>query len=222
MELIRYYRIVVKRWWLIVGLVVVVGAVSLLGLGGAQPPVYSATFRVNVGLEPVPPTGTDYRYNPLDVWMSSEYFMDDLASAVRGAEFARRVSDRLEGAVNPAGAFGASTSYRVLTVSATWGNPEELAQMVNAALSVLEQDAGELVGPLGQGTPVLRLIDPPVVVPVGKSLKDKLDIPIRLGLAVVAGVAGAVLLDDLDTSVRGRSDVEAVGIVVLAEIPRHR
>lgn len=221
MELIQYYRIVIKRWWLIVGLVVVVGVVSLLGIEGAAPPVYSATFRVNVGLEPVPPAGADYRYNPLDVWMSSEYFMDDLASAVRGAEFARRVADRLDGTINPAGAFAASTSYRVLTVSTTWGNPDELAQIVNAALLVLEQDAAELVGPLGQATPVLRLVDPPVVVPVGTSLKSKLDIPIRLGLAVVAGLAGSFLLDYLDTSIRGRSDVEELGIAVLAEIPRH-
>jgi len=222
MELIQYYRIVVKRWWLIVGLVAVVGVVSLLGMGDTPPPVYSATFRVNVGLEPVPPTGAEYQYNPLDVWMSSEYFMDDLASAVRGAEFARRVGDQLEGMVNPAGAFGASTSYRVLTVSTTWSNPDELAQMVNAALVVLEQDAAELVGPLGQASPVLRLIDPPVVVPVSKSLTSKLDIPIRLGLAVVAGVAGAFLLDYLDTSIRDRSDVEALGIAVLAEVPRHK
>jgi capsular polysaccharide biosynthesis protein len=222
MELIQYYRIVVKRWWLIVGLVVVVGVVSLLGLDGPLPPVYSATLRVNVGLQPVPPADADYRYNPLDTWMSSEYFMDDLASAVRGAEFARRVSARFDGAFNLAGVFGASTHYRVLTVSATWVNPEELAQIANAALDVLESEAGDLVGPLGQAKPVLRLIDPPVVVPVGQSLKDKLDIPIRLGLALVAGVAGTFLLDYLDTSVRGRPDVETLGIAVLAEIPRHK
>jgi capsular polysaccharide biosynthesis protein len=38
----------------------------------------------------------------------------------------------------------------------------------------------------------------------------------------VTGVAGAFLLDYLDASVRGQEEIEALGIQVLAQIPRHR
>jgi hypothetical protein len=97
-----------------------------------------------------------------------------------------------------------------------------LADIANAAVAVLEHEAAALVGPLGRARPSLRLIDSPVVVPVGPSLRNKLDVPIRLGLAVMAGLAGTFLLDYLDAAVRDRGEVEAMGISVLAQIPRHK
>jgi len=223
MELIRYWHIVRKRWWLIASLLAIVAAVSLLTYEWSPPPRFTARLRFNVGIEPVPPVGADYTYNPLDTWRSAEYLMDDLASAVRGAEYARRVAARLEGEnANLAGAFGAATEFRVLTVSVLWPDQEQLARIVHAAAEVLAQEGGELVGPLGGARPVLRLIDPPVIVPVGKSLADKLELPIRLGLAILAGVAGAFLLDYVDLSVRSGAELEELGIAVLAQIPRHR
>lgn len=223
MELIRYWHIVRRRWWLPVSLVMVVCVVSLAAYDWSSPTAFATTFRFNVGLEPVPPPGADYVYNPLDSWMSSEYFMDDLASAVRGADYARRVAARLEPDVNLSGTFASATDHRVLTVSATWSEDrDQLARIANAAVAVLEQEAAQLVGPLGRARPVLRLIDPPVVVPVGRSLRESLDIPIRLGLALLAGIAGVFLLDYLDTSVRGQYEIEEIGIPVLGQIPRHR
>ena len=223
MELIRYWDVIRRRWWLVVGLPAIVAVVSLLAYDWSPLPRFSSSLRFNVGLEPVPPPDAEYVYDLLDVWRASEYLMDDLASAVRGADFARRVAERVaEPGVNLAGAFSSATEYRVLTVSVQWGDAEQLASIANATVEVLNQDAGELVGPLGDARPVLRLIDPPVVVPVGPGLKDRLDIPLRIGLALFAGVAGAFLLEYLDTSVRGVDDLESMGIPVLSRIPRHR
>jgi capsular polysaccharide biosynthesis protein len=60
------------------------------------------------------------------------------------------------------------------------------------------------------------------VSPVPPSLTQRLDLPVRLLLALVAGVALAFLLDYLDNSVRGREELESLGIAVLAEIPGRR
>jgi len=219
MELRLYWQIVWRRVWLVVALVGIVAVVTVVTYHPPAP-IYAATLRFNVGLLPVPPAGADYTYNPLDTWMASEYLMDDLASAVRGGAFAAAVQDRL-GADAPhlAGAFGAATEHRVLTVSITWGDAAQLADIANATVAVLVEDSGDFVGPLGDARPVLRLIDPPVVFPVGRSLKQKLDIPLRLGLAFLAGVALTFLLDYLDTSLRDRAEVEALGLSVLGEIP---
>ena len=223
MELIRYAQIVWRRWWLVAGLLAVVAVGTLLTHDWSPPPHYTFGMRFSVGLEPVPPPDAEYTYNPLDVWRSSEYLMDDLASAVRGADFARRVAARLsEPVANLAGVFGAVTEYRVLTVSGQGPDDGQLAEIANAAAAVLYEEAAEMVGPLGDARPVLRLIDPPVVVPVGRGLRAKLDVPIRLGLALLAGVAGAFLLDYLERSVRGPDELEEMGISVLACIPRHR
>jgi capsular polysaccharide biosynthesis protein len=223
MELIRYWQILRRRWWLIVGLLVIVTTGTLLTHDWSPPQMYAARMRFSVGLDPAPPSGAEYTYDPLDVWQSSEYLMDDLASAVRGAEYARRVAARLSDPnVNLGGVLGAATEFRVLTVSAHGPDPDQLAEIADAAAAVLDEEAAELVGPLGDARPVLRLIDPPAVVPVGRGLRDKLEVPIRLGLALLAGVAGAFLLDYLDRSVRGPDELEAMGISVLAQIPRHR
>jgi capsular polysaccharide biosynthesis protein len=222
MELIRYGQIVLRRWWLVVGLVAVVAAGTLLTVDRSPPTHYAVRVRFNVGLEPVPPASAEYTYDPLDVWRSSEYLMDDLASAVRGAEYARRVAARLsEPGANLAGTLGAATEFRVLTVSAHGTDPDQLAEVAAAASAVLREEADQLVGPLGNARPVLRLIDPPVVVPVGRGLRDKLEIPIRLGLALMAGVAGTFLLDYLDRSVREPNELESIGISVLGQIPRY-
>ncbi|MBN1640046.1 MAG: hypothetical protein JXA09_02330 [Anaerolineae bacterium] len=223
MELTRYWRIVYRRWWLSAGLLLVVAVVSGVTYDWSPAPRYTTSFRFNVGIVPAAPGGATYEYNPLDVWQTSEYLMDDLAAAVRGAEFARRVAARLETpGVNLAGMFGAATDHRVLTVSILWTDAAQLADVANAAIQVLQEEGGELVGPLGAAAPVLRLIDPPVVVPVGRSLKDKLDLPIRLGLALAVGVGAAFLVEYLDTTVRGAEEVEGLGIPVLAQIPRRR
>jgi len=223
MELIRYWQIVRRRWWLIISLLAIVGVVSLVTAGGSPPARYTATWRFNVGLAPVPPPNAEYTYNPLEIWQSSEYLMDDLASAVRGAEYARRVqAEWNKEGPSLAGIFAAATEYRVLTISATRHDSEQLAQIAHSAIAVLNRDVGELVGPLGEARPVLRLIDPPLVMPVGPSLKDKLDVPIRLGLALLAGIAGAFVLDYVDASVRAPGEVEELGIAILARIPRHR
>ncbi len=61
-----------------------------------------------------------------------------------------------------------------------------------------------------------------MVTPVGPSLRDRLELPLRLLIAFLVGVALVFLLDYLDTSVRGRDDLEAMGYAILGEIPKHR
>jgi capsular polysaccharide biosynthesis protein len=223
MELIRYWQIVRRRWWLVVALLAVVAVGTLWTYDRVPPEHYTVSMRFNVGIEPVPPPNAQYTYDPLDIWRSSEYLMDDLASAVRGADYARRVAARLdEPGANLYGAFGAATEFRVLTVSAHGPDAEQLAAIAEASAAVLNEEADELVGPLGDARPVLRLIDPPVVVPVGRGLREKLEIPIRLALAIMAGVAGAFLLDYLDPSVRGEDELEEMNLSILARIPRHK
>lgn len=227
MELIQYWKVIRRRWWLVAGLLVVVGLLSAISHDWSPETTYTCTFRFNVGLSPVAPSGAEYQYDPLGVWTASEYLMDDLASAVRGRAFAERVAERVAEQIgidraSLAGRFGAATEHRVLTVSVGWGDATQLAAIANAAVSVLQQEGAQFVGAAGSAEPVLRLIDPPTVSPVGPSLRQRLDIPIRLGLAIVTGVAGAFLLDYLDASVRGQEEIEALGIQVLAQIPRHR
>ena len=50
--------------------------------------------------------------------------------------------------------------------------------------------------------------------------REQLDLPLRVLLALAAGIGLAFLWDYLDDSVRDRADLEQMGIAVLGVVPR--
>lgn len=231
-ELRLYFRIVKKRAWIPLFLVLVVVAASLLR--GSPDPVYSASMRFVVGLRPEPRTGHYYSYDGYYTWLTAEYLIDDLSEVVKSAAFAQAVRETLlatepwndPSVPLPAGAIqGATTGgtlHRILTVSVTWPDAEQLAALASATATILQQEVSSFFSLSASDSIELRLIDPPTVSPVSPSLTQRLQLPIRLFLALVAGVALAFLLDYLDDTVRNKEEIESLGIQVLAEIPAPR
>ena len=227
MELRQYWHIVWKRIWIIVVLLIVV-LIASLALRPKPAPLYQATMRFLVGVAPEARTGDYYTYDRYYTWLSSEYLADDLSEVVKYSAFADDVSAHLAQGAEPIsvspGAIQGSTvaekQHRILTLRITWGDADELAAVANAAAEVLPQNGPDYFAPIGAGEARFTLIDRPVVVPVGMSLRERLDLPIRLFLALLAGVAVAFLLDYLDDTVRDQADLSAMGITVLGEIPR--
>jgi capsular polysaccharide biosynthesis protein len=110
----------------------------------------------------------------------------------------------------------------VVSVRVTWGDPDQALAILTAAVEVLQQEAPAYFGRLGLEEPRITLFDGPGVSPVPPSLTQRLDLPVRLLLALVAGIALCFLLDYLDDSIRGRQELEGMGIPVLAEVPARR
>jgi capsular polysaccharide biosynthesis protein len=159
---------------------------------------------------------------------ATEYLVDDFSVFVTGDVVSNAVSQRLsaQGIQVPAGIIHSSTAsqqiHRVVVVQLTWHNPEEALAILNATIEVLQQEAPAFFGRLGAMQPQVTLFDGPGVVPVPPSLRQRLDIPIRLGLALIAGLALCFIVDYLDDSVRNKQELEGMGIEVLAEVPRRR
>ena len=81
---------------------------------------------------------------------------------------------------------------------------------------------GKVVTSTGtEGAGVTR-IDGPSVGVAGRSLRDQLDLPLRLLLAFFVGVGTVYLLEYMDTSVRSLRDLEALGLPWLGSIPKRR
>lgn len=224
MELRQYWRIVRKRLWIVIVLVAIV-LVSSLVLRPERPALYQTSMRFTVGLVPESRSGDYYAYDRYYTWMSSEYLVDELTEIVGSEAFARAVSEELAdsdldlpaGALH--GSMGANRKHRILTLHITWGDQTQLREIADAAAKVLRERSADFLGQLGTTDADIHLIDPPVVLPAARSLKDKLDLPIRLFLALLAGVALTFILDYLDDTVRDQAEVEALGLAVLGEIP---
>jgi capsular polysaccharide biosynthesis protein len=213
-----------ERLWFLIALVAIV-LISSLALRPKSPALYQTSVRLTVAVVPEPRNDDYYAFDRYYTWMASEYFVDELTEIVGSEAFARAVSEELAntGLDSPVealhGSMGADRKHRILTVHVTWEDQAQLVDIANAAARVLRERSADFLGQLGTTDADIRLIDPPVVLPADQSLKEKLDLPIRLFLALLAGVALAFLLDYLDDTVHDRAEVEAMGLAVLGEIP---
>jgi capsular polysaccharide biosynthesis protein len=218
MELRQYVRIVWQRWWLIAALLAIVLIISLVTY---QPPtvVYQATMRFAIGIEGEEPVNVASGDGRSDAWLASEYLADDLSEVLKGGQFAQKISDRVDFAV-PAGTIFASREHRIMTVAITWADREQVQTIAEAVGAVVRDGGAEYFPQLAGVDAEAVLIDGPGIGPVGRSLKDKLDLPIRLFVALLAGIALAFLLDYIDDTIRDRAEVESLGTQVLGEIPR--
>jgi len=218
MELRQYWRILWRRWWLVAALLGIVLIVSLITYQEPDP-VYVATLRFAIGIEGSEPVNAPSGDGRSDAWLASEYLADDLSAVLKGGDFAARITERVGFGV-PAGTIFASREHRIMTVTVTW-HDEGQVQAIAEAVGAEVQDAGADYFPQLDGVEAQAvLIDGPGIGLAGRSLTDKLDLPLRLLIAFVAGVALAFLWDYLDDTVRDRSEVEALEVPILGEIPR--
>ncbi len=218
MELKQYWRIVRRRWWLIAALLGIVLVVSLVTYRPPTP-VYRATMRFAIGIKGEEPVYAVSGEGRSDAWLASEYLADDLSEVLKGGDFAARIG-RQVGFPVPAGTIFASREHRIMTVTITWPDRDQVQAIAEAVGAAVADGGADYFPQLADVQAQAVLIDGPGIGQVGRSLKEKLDLPLRLFVALVAGVALAFLWDYLDDTIRDRSEVEALGVTVLGEIPR--
>lgn len=217
MELRQYWRIIWRRWWLIAALLIIVLVVSLLTYQAPEP-VYVASMRFAVGIEGAEPVNTISGEGRSDAWLASEYLADDLSEVLKGGDFASRISQQV-GFEVPAGSIFASREHRIMTVTITGRETGQVQAIAEATAAAIEDGGADYFPQLNGVEARAILIDGPGIGQAGRSLQDKLDLPLRLFVALVAGVALAFLWDYLDDTIRNRAEIESLGLRVLGEIP---
>lgn len=226
MELREYARVIWRYLWLIVTLVVVVGVGSWIFR--AQPaPQYTASVRFTIGVS-APPATQVQGYDPiLTSYQASEYIRDDFVEIIQSDSFADDVNAVLtkmgvSGITVNKGNISAAVEKqrRLMSMAVTWSNPEQAAKIAEAAVKNLSENNAKYFAQLGAVGATVAVIDKPVVSMVGASLREQLDIPIRVLIALLAGIALAFILDYLDNSVRDARDAESLGLRVIGEIPK--
>lgn len=224
MELRLYWRIVRQRIGIILTLLGVV--LASYWVARSEPPSgYIAHMRFVVGVRPEPASSSYYRYDRYYTWLTAEYLVDDLSEVVKSSAFAKDVA-ALSGLDLPVGAIQGATSagklHRILQISVVWHDLGQLERLSNAVVDTLQERGGVYFAQLATDEATIALIDPPTISPIGPSLRQRLDLPLRMALALAAGVGLAFLLEYIDDSVRCRKDLAALGLTVLGEIPSRR
>ena len=91
MELRTYWKILIRRWWLVVAPLVVV-TLYVTATYTPPGPVYQVVMRFAAGTEPAGLSGDYDRYYP---WLTSEYIANGLADVAETGVFAHAVASRL-------------------------------------------------------------------------------------------------------------------------------
>jgi len=227
MELRTYLRILKRWWWIPTGLVLLTLVFSLITMKPwqQQPTTYVMGMSFSVGVKPQQ-LPDQYTYDGYYTALSSEYLIDDFSEIVKGSEFAGAVSQRLadEGIQVAPGQIQGSTQtgelHRILNVTITDGDPARVETIADAVAATMTEDADEFMPRLLEDQGAVYIVNRGGVAPIGPSLKQRLDLPLRLTLALLAGIGLAFLVNYLIPRIYTRQDMEALGLKVLAEIPR--
>jgi capsular polysaccharide biosynthesis protein len=223
MELRTYWKILLRRWWLVVAPVAVVAvyvAISYAPPGTA----YQVVMRFTAGTKPA---GLSEDYDRYYSWLTSEYIANGLADAADGNVFAQAVASRLAEAgheikpeeIQPN--IVTDNAQSILVVYLTWPNAEQIVAVAEAIVAELTTNGAAYFPQLEGIEPAVRLQDTPMPVPLPPGLRAQLMGPaIKIGLALVVGVALALLWHYLDPTIREAAELEDLELTVLAEIPR--
>jgi capsular polysaccharide biosynthesis protein len=231
MEVIQLLNVLRRRWLLIVIPTLVVAAIAVIT---AKPPgvSYSTGMRFTAGQRETPaasPQGYDPNFYR---WQTSEYIVAGLRDWVRSAAFATAVSEELakrELEIPPAALLGhlaADSSQTLLAVYVQWPDRLQTQAIAEAAVTVLQERNGDAFPQLGGQAAEVVPLDTPVILPVietqGPGLQTRLQVPFRIALGLVTGLVLAFVADYFDSTIRDRRELEAMGLVVIGEIPRGR
>lgn len=229
MELRQIWAVVVRRWWLILIPPLIVAALSLRSWQTLlSPPVsYGMSARFIVGEPPLDATtGFDPRYYS---WLTSEYVANGLEEWVRGRGYAERVTQDLAQRHNVQmppeqfqGAVAADSDRSVVVLYLTQGTSGNLPAMMDSAVRVLSEQNADAFPQLGKQLAGVTVLAVSGVAANAPGLRDRLDLPLRVGLGLLAGLALAFFVDYLDPTVRNRGEVESAGWEVLGTIPGKR
>jgi len=223
MELRAFWRVVVRRWWLVLAPVAVV-ALYTLATYHRPPTTYQVVMRFAAGTAPVGDSVDYDRYYP---WLTSEYIANGLADIAETGAFAEAVAARVAaagqtvaaGAVQ--GSIATDSVQSIMVVYLTWPDPATATALGEAVAAELTENGAAYFPQLQGVEPSVRQLDASVAVAMPPGLRAQLLGPVvKLALGLVVGLALAFLWHYLDPTVRDASEVEGLGLPVLAQIPK--
>ncbi len=215
-------KILLRRWWLVIVPPVLVGIITLVTYQ-APATAYATTLRFAVGYPPETSTTSLYdRKYP--AWLASEYIAGGLSDWAKTGDFAQAVADDAGAsagltAAEVAGSITSDHLRSIVVLYLNGGDAAKLKAIGTSAIKVLQTRNGQVFPQNGDGATVTAL-DSVSIGAAPPSLRNRLDIPIRLALGLAFGVTLAFVAHYFDPRVRDRAEIEAIGLSIIGEIPK--
>lgn len=219
------FRVLLRRWWLIVIPVAVAAVIVVPQLlrqetntaaGG-----FATSFKYSAAQQLIL-SGRDGDYQ--DVWLASEYVVNAFTDWIKSSTFRTELAAVLDDDALDLSQLGIATDNGLSPdgmgqVQMSYPDADTLAQIAAAAIEVLQTRSQAYFPHLGGEPAQVTLVDAPVIVPNPPSLPNRYAPLLQLGVAFIAGVGLAFLVEYFDPTLRRREELEAQGFTVLANVP---
>lgn len=219
MELRLLIKILLRRWWLVIVPPILVAFITVFTYQ-APATAYATTLRFAVGYPPEANLASLYdRKYP--AWLASEYIAGGLSDWAKTGDFAQAVANDAGASVTAADVAGSITSDHLRSIVVLYlngGDAAKLTAIGMSAIKVLQTRNGQVFPQNGEGATVTAL-DSVSIGAASPSLRNRLDIPIRVALGLAFGVALAFIVHYFDPRLRDRNELEALGLNIIGEIP---
>jgi capsular polysaccharide biosynthesis protein len=227
MELLQYWQIIRRHWWLPATLTLAaLLASTVVALRGAA--AYKTEMRLAVSTLPTVDRTSAFYYDPIYYAnLSSEYLADDLSEIIRSKAFAQDVSRELGFTLDPttiSDVTRTKKTHRLIDITVTTPTEDQGTEIGGAMERILNDPGrvGSYLKAMDAYKAQVSIVNHPVTrrpAPIALAA----EIGLRTLVGLLLGLGLAFLVDYVDQTVRTRQEAEDVlGLPVLGEIPRAR
>ena len=221
--------VVRRRWWLILIPVAVALVVSLSSLRAMIAPPVNYGLAVKFTASAKPSSGGTFQDQSYTPWLASEYAVNSLAAWMRTESFSRELAQAAEKRGKPISAEAlrsvivSDSARSLMTFYLTaWPDPDVAKVIGQAAIDVLTTRVDAYFPQFAAAQAIIVPLDEVQPAPIAIPIAARLAPLGRIGIGLALGLVLAFALEFLDGSLRNRSEVETLGLSVIAEIPAHR
>jgi capsular polysaccharide biosynthesis protein len=228
MELKQVWSVVRRRSWLVLLPAVVTLILTLPSLRAviSPPTAYSVVIQFTASQIPAS-SGQSFQDQSYIPWLMSEYAVNNLATWMKSESFARETASLLQSqgktidAEAIRGMIQSDSARSIMRLYLTWPDPDEVKQIAQAAIDVLRTKSQDYFPQLSAARVVIVPLDAITVSQQSTPITTRFAPLFRILIGLVVGLALAFLVEYLDPTIWHRREVEALGLPILAEIPRH-
>jgi capsular polysaccharide biosynthesis protein len=225
-ELRHYWSVIWDRRLVVLAVTLASLVAAILSVAALPQPLPSYQATVQLAVRPtVFPRQSYEQFSEYYLFLASEFLNDDVINLVEGNGFLDSLRARYAGRPEgpPSGSIKGKKAHRLITFTVSSDKGEDalaMAQGIQELLSNPGPNDPRYMETFTEQQPRVTVLDPPRLIVQPGVRRGALDVGVRTMLGLVVGLALAFLLHYLDDTIRGRDDLEGLGLPVLAEIPR--
>lgn len=223
MEITRLFRILLRRWWIMVIPTALSAVPAVIGYfdGAVAAAGFGAQIRYSAAQElNLPQRDGDYQ----DVWLASELTVNAFTDWVRSASFRAEMMAELADSNIDFGSLGiaADNARSIGIIYLSHAQEDALQTIAQAAISVLSRRSQTYFPQLGGEAAQVTILEQPLITAAPQPLTNRFAPVIQAALGLFIGLVLAFFAEYLDPTIYDQEEIRRLGLPIAGSIPKHK